>query len=37
MLNEMALNIYAYIKERIEEGIPPTIREICSELNIKST
>ncbi|NLP26119.1 MAG: transcriptional repressor LexA [Clostridiales bacterium] len=37
MLNEMALNIYAYIKERIESGIPPTIREICSDLNIKST
>jgi len=37
MLNEMALNIYGYIKERIEGGIPPTIREICSDLNIKST
>ncbi|NLK70817.1 MAG: transcriptional repressor LexA [Clostridiales bacterium] len=37
MLNEMALNIYNYIKERIEEGIPPTIREICTDLNIKST
>lgn len=33
----MALNIYNYIKERIEEGIPPTIREICTDLNIKST
>lgn len=37
MLNEMALKIYGYIKERIEGGIPPTIREICSDLNIKST
>lgn len=37
MLNEKAMNIYKFIKESIENGYPPTVREICSALNIKST
>lgn len=37
MLNEKAMNIYQFIKDSIENGYPPTVREICSALNIKST
>lgn len=37
MLNEKAMNIYQFIKESIENGYPPTVREICAALNIKST
>lgn len=38
MLNEKALMIYDYIKDRIDEGgVSPTVREICSDLSIKST
>ncbi len=37
MLNEKAMEIYSYIKDSIENGFPPTIREICNALNIKST
>ncbi|HNX64178.1 MAG TPA: transcriptional repressor LexA [Oscillospiraceae bacterium] len=37
MLNEKAKAIYEYIKERTSDGIPPTVREICKELNLKST
>ncbi len=37
MLNEKAMAIYQFIKESIENGYPPTIREICNALNIKST
>lgn len=37
MLNEKAERIYNYIKDSIDEGYPPTIREICQALNIKST
>lgn len=37
MLNEKATAIYEFIKESIENGFPPTVREICSALNIKST
>lgn len=37
MLNEKAMNIYQFIKDTIENGYPPTVREICSALNIKST
>ena len=36
MLNEKAMNIYQFIKESIDNGYPPTVREICSALNIKS-
>ena len=37
MLNDKARDIYDYIKSRLDDGIPPTIREICTKLNIKST
>ncbi|MBR6760983.1 MAG: transcriptional repressor LexA [Oscillospiraceae bacterium] len=37
MLNEKAREIYRYIRERIDEGYPPTIREICTALHIRST
>lgn len=37
MLNEKAMEIYSFIKNSIENGFPPTIREICNALNIKST
>ncbi len=36
-LSERAQSIYRYICERIDSGIPPSIREICASLNIKST
>lgn len=29
--------VLEYIRQRIDEGIPPSVREICSQLNIKST
>ncbi len=29
--------IYRYIVQRIEEGSPPTVREICRDLQVKST
>jgi len=29
--------ILEYIKSCVEKGLPPTIREICAEFNIKST
>lgn len=37
MLNEKAMNIFQFIKDSIDNGYPPTIREICDALNIKST
>ena len=37
MLNEKANQIYRYIRDRIGEGYAPTVREICRELNIRST
>lgn len=37
MLNEKAIAIYEYIKSYIESGYSPTVREICSALDIKST
>ena len=36
MLNEMALT-YTIILKSVLRGILPTIREICTDLNIKST
>lgn len=29
--------VFEFIKERIEEGYPPTVREICAEFGFKST
>lgn len=37
MNTELMEGIYAYIKKRNQKGVPPTIREICRELGIKST
>ena len=37
MLNEKAQMIYRYIRERIDDGYAPTVREICSALDIRST
>ena len=36
-MNEKAKLIYEYIVERISSDIPPTVREICRDLHIKST
>lgn len=37
MLNDKAMRIYEYIKSEIAIGVPPSVRDICRELNIKST
>ena len=37
MLNEKAKAVYEYIKDCTADGIPPTVREICAALNLKST
>ncbi len=37
MLNEKLKAVFEYIKERSADGIPPTVREICTALGIKST
>ncbi len=37
MLNEKAKAIYEYIRDCSTDGIPPTVREICTALNLKST
>ncbi len=36
-MNEKLLRVYEYIQKRSVDGIPPSIREICAELDIKST
>lgn len=36
-VSQKAQRVYDYIRERIEEGIPPSVREICTALEIKST
>ena len=36
-LNPKALQILDYIRSRIDEGLPPSVREICAALEIKST
>ena len=36
-LNEKERSLLSYIKERLEDQIPPTVREICRDLGIKST
>lgn len=37
MLNERARAIYDYIKGRVSVGMTPSVREICADLEIKST
>lgn len=36
-LNPKAIQILEYIRDRIDEGLPPSVREICAALDIKST
>lgn len=36
-LNDRDRQVYEYIRERLGEGCAPSVREICSELNIPST
>lgn len=37
MLHDLANKIYQYILSRSSDDIPPTVREICADLGIKST
>ncbi|MEG1996681.1 MAG: transcriptional repressor LexA [Oscillospiraceae bacterium] len=37
MLNQKAIAVYEYIKERISNDYSPTVREICADLDLKST
>lgn len=37
MLNDKARSIYEYIRARLDEGYAPTVREICTALDIRST
>lgn len=37
MLNDKAKEIYRYIRDRIDDGYAPTVREICKALDIRST
>ena len=36
-LTERDRKVYEFIKARLEEGYPPTVREICTEFSFKST
>lgn len=36
-LTERDKKVYNFIKQRLEEGYPPTVREICAEFGFKST
>ena len=36
-LNEKARRILDYITREISDGVPPSVREICAALQIKST
>lgn len=36
-ISQKAQRVLDYIQERIEEGFPPSVREICAALGIKST
>lgn len=36
-LSERDRLVYEFIKQRLEEGYPPTVREICSQFDFKST
>ena len=37
LLNDNERRLLSYIKERIADHLPPTVREICRDLGIKST
>lgn len=36
-MKEIHRKVYEYIKQRVEEGYSPTVREICKDLDIQST
>lgn len=36
-MNDKEKRVFEFIKEKTEDGIPPSIREICAALGIKST
>ncbi|MBR6736321.1 MAG: transcriptional repressor LexA [Oscillospiraceae bacterium] len=36
-LNEKERELFIYIQDRLVDGVPPTVREICRDLDIKST
>ncbi len=36
-LSENEKKVFEFIKQRLEEGYPPTVREICGEFGFKST
>ncbi|MGN0609803.1 MAG: transcriptional repressor LexA [Oscillospiraceae bacterium] len=36
-MNDKERRVFEFVKERVEEGIPPSIREICAALGIRST
>jgi len=36
-LNEKQRAVLNYLRERVKDGIPPSVREICQAVNIKST
>ncbi|MDR1564620.1 MAG: transcriptional repressor LexA [Oscillospiraceae bacterium] len=36
-LTESQQRVFEYLKERSQSGFPPSVREICAELSIKST
>ncbi len=36
-MNDRAKEVLEYIKQRIDEGIPPSVREICEAMHMKST
>ncbi|MBR1563590.1 MAG: transcriptional repressor LexA, partial [Ruminococcus sp.] len=36
-LTKNELKVFEFIKDRIEDGYPPTVREICAHFGYKST
>ena len=36
-LNEKQQKVLAFLQERAQDGLPPTVREICAAADIKST
>lgn len=37
MLTKSQKKVYDYLKSRVQEGLPPTVREICQATGLKST
>ena len=37
MMTESQKKVYDYLKSRVQEGLPPTVREICQATGLKST